>query len=414
MFMTNHKTADYHALLRSFSNAPLYITDTDKPDLAILSKLGGWGPDGQYRLVQATNGKAVKLPGRAFEDVVSDGIGPALVIGVPAEHSGGAIVGAWNCRSSGNKTLDVLTSKDIGEALALGDDAYSPGEYAVVQRGGSTFSIVNLPKAEHINASTSEVLFSLCIDEGTCTTHSITPIVDSSIGRIAILGLKDKYAGLCAVSQISLEDKAPVAVPTIESKQLAQAVNAPTGPVEVPSERTSLLPRSPAPAPTPTLGLHNRLWALLLFWRRDLRALRASLLRDFWSSPVSTLFRELRAVFGGPSTVTALAEAVSRTPSIRSPETSIPPMETSVGPADGAQASQLSSVSVEVIATGKLALVLLGGKPEEYIFRLGGDVIDKAAVEWSGEMVTLDLDKAIKTCSYDRAAKMFCITISRQ
>jgi hypothetical protein len=89
-------------------------------------------------------------------------------------------------------------------------------------------------------------------------------------------------------------------------------------------------------------------------------------------------------------------------------------METSVGPADGAQASQLSSVSVEVIATGKLALVLLGGKPEEYIFRLGGDVIDKAAVEWSGEMVTLDLDKAIKTCSYDRAAKMFCITISRQ
>lgn len=408
MFMTSHKTAHYHGLLRSLSNAPLYITDTDKADSNVLARLGGTTPSGAYRLVQASNGKAVKLPHTAFIDVTAESVGPALRVGLPIPIINGAIIGVWNCRKDGQQTIDTLTLEDVKDALGLLDGKpTTPDEIVVFENESAKYTPISLSDHER-----ARDIFEIRLESGSCCAYSVAPVLDTAIGQVAVLGLLDKYAGLCAISKVETNGRvadhlqpAPRTEPQPE-----KPVDIPEADSTAPTEQTPLLSRSRAGATDQRTGLRTRLWTLLLFWRRDLQALRTSLLRDFLGSPVSTLVRELRAVFGGPLTVTVLAEAAAKTPSIRSAESSLPPPEI-----ENAEIDSQPAILIDIIVAGRLGLVVSGAQPSGYTFKLGSRIVDATAIEWHGDLAVIDTEKALKAEKYsDAAADTFRIAVSRK
>lgn len=409
MFMTEHETADFHGLLRAFSNAPLYITDKDEPNPAVLARLGGHAPDGEFRLLQADNGRAVKLPGQAFDDVTAGGPGPALKVGLPVETVGGAIIGVWSCRKDSLSTLDILTSQDVGEALRLLDSPGSARQYAVLEHATHAYKVISRPDIGSETADRlASALFSLSLPAGATASYAISPIEASEIGPIAVLGLQDKYVGLCAVARLSHEQQSPSSkVPsTVSTHETSKPAS--VEPREV-SESTPLLQHAQKKPQTSTTGLKSRIWTLLLFWRRDLQYLRASLLRDFLRSPASTLFRELRAVFGGPSTVEIWAEAASRTPSIRSPETSLPPPDNT----EAHSAEKTPAVVIEVSVAGKLCMLLPDAKRDDFCLRLGEAEIEPSAIDWQGDLVTIDIEKVLGG-QFSSTRDTFRVVVSRK
>ncbi|GAC95518.1 raffinose synthase protein [Pseudozyma hubeiensis SY62] len=99
----------YHASFRAFTDARLWISDkTDAPRhtglraLVAPPSLSGE----EARIAVQASGKL--LAGTAFEDLIGDGPGPALKLGVQHEGIASATVGFWNLRADHAETFDVV------------------------------------------------------------------------------------------------------------------------------------------------------------------------------------------------------------------------------------------------------------------------------------------------------------------
>lgn len=341
MFTTHHPLASYHAQLRTFSNAPIYITDDQKSDPAIFAKLGGLGRTGEYTLIKAgsTRNSAVKLPGSVFEDTLGAGEGTALKVGLAAPSAEGAIIGIWSTRAEKAATADVLRRRDIADALSLTDSRKRAKQslalfFAAKQE---LLTVRDFDCAAEVQraALESKTLAALRLEGETHDTITVAPIRNILGIEVAVLGLVDKFAGLCAVESIGQEtllQKKSASMPASKRRSLPQeqlpllspdqkVENGMVNPSESTSssaaasanERTPLLQTTSAAIPpqpemrTSSSGTAgSRLWAIMLFFRSDLRSVRRSFCREFWRAPLYTLWREMRAALGGPSTLPVL------------------------------------------------------------------------------------------------------------
>lgn len=375
MFFATHPYAEYHAVLRTFSDAPLYITDRQDPDPNILNKLGGKNTRGGYRIVKAGNGRSVRLPGTVFDDVLGHGKGKALKMALPVDDIAAVHVGVWNCRAGDARTADVLTWRDLGEALSLlkggKEDVSAPDRYVLIEGADETGEHLVLSSQDIMEASgslnaPSKPIAALRLDSGACKVFTFSPVLDFDTAQIAVFGLVDKYAGLCAVKSVKEvrvtetaldrvkvgEDTEPAASQEArltaaaepvskgadEGASDARAETESSSPLPtIADERTPLLRRHGSLPPSETtrasalLQRRSRMCALLFFWRADLAKLRTSFFRDFVGSPFVTMYKEVRAMLGGRPTNPDRSAAEGNGSSYdASPEVS-PPVMTQVG-----------------------------------------------------------------------------------
>ncbi|KAK5445264.1 hypothetical protein LTR55_012283, partial [Exophiala xenobiotica] len=323
MFITHHDMAEYHALLRCFTTAPMYITDSEPSNKKIFQKLGGPDLRNVYRILKATENTSVRLPSTAFTDITGNGDGPALKVALPVPSAKGAIIGVWNCRGEGGTAVDGLTKKEINEALSLdGRKKSASGKYVIMYDMDTVLEMEDLAESSE---EASSIILPLHLVSGSCKAITVAQLEGYSSFRMAVLGLANKFVGLCAVSEVveetkkSLDEATPKTnghhqpaashiEPEVQQERTEPACDS------VPTESTPLLaPRivpsqQAAQAASANHRTGSRLLALLLFYRRDLSYARSAFFHDFVRSPLKTLFRELRAAFGGPSTLPAASE----------------------------------------------------------------------------------------------------------
>ncbi|KAJ9476784.1 Raffinose synthase protein [Pseudozyma hubeiensis] len=99
----------YHASFRAFTDARLWISDkTDAPQHTALRALVAPPTlsGEEARIAVQASGKL--LAGAVFEDLIGDGPGPALKLGVQHESIASATVGFWNLRANHAETFDVV------------------------------------------------------------------------------------------------------------------------------------------------------------------------------------------------------------------------------------------------------------------------------------------------------------------
>ncbi|KAL7004596.1 hypothetical protein EMMF5_005855 [Cystobasidiomycetes sp. EMM_F5] len=354
MFTSHHELADYHARLRAFSAAPIFITDDHQPNLQIFDKLGGRNARGEYQLVKAANTEAVRLDGSTFDNVTGAGRGSALKFGLPVHAVGGALIGAFNCRAEKCKTADYITAQDVADSLCSLGASVSRSSYILYSPENEEcvhLQDFDIEMERRRQAVTSRPLMSLLLDGESATTYVISAVEAFEDDQVAVLGLIDKYGPLNAITSVQIQRE------TLEPVGLSLASDAEA---EAPQER---LPATDAMATIRANGdkadvttsltrenghsclpqdhedLHpsedneddyesqderesvatsefqvvqrrerfglarSRWWSLLFFWRASLQNVRASLRHDLWQAPFVTILRELKAMFGGPATL---------------------------------------------------------------------------------------------------------------
>ena len=391
MFTTHHDLAHYHAQLRAFSNAPLYITDDRKPNADVIHRLGGMSTGGEYTLVKAKVGTAVKLPNTAFIDVTGDGEGPALKVGLAVEEVSGALIGIWNCRSGKASTTDVLTTRDVADALAM--TRRSRGDYAVCFNESTTVTLLldlDVEAERNTSAWASKILAPIRLEGETCTTVSIAPVVSLGAAKLAVFGLLDKYASLCAISSFKEED--------METDQQKYAE-----PSDLRHKAISALSSSSSGYTTEQIAKQDvprsssRLWTLFSFLRSDIRAIRATLLRDFRLSPLLTLYREVMALFSGATA--SPANAGSPPPSTESMghkgmHNGMGKEVATISEENKLARKDRKALTIETSVTGKLAFMMVKGDLAEYSITIQGNEVDEKCISKQGDCYVLDMDSA--------------------
>lgn len=314
--------ADYHALLRCFTTAPVYITDSEPSNQKVFGRLGGTDVNGNHHIIKALSNKSVRLPSTAFTDITGKGDGLALKVALPVPTARGAILCMWNCRGEGGTAIDAVTKKEVMEVLNLDKFGDSPSNCYVVMHDPSNLHIIHTSESGRSDAA--DFIAPVCLPPGSTKTITVVDIQSFSNFDMAVLGLADKYVGLCSV--LSIEERTVSSSASFQAAQsepmqseLVPEVDQPESTGEPTAEHSPVAEgpqpvseTSPIfqPASTPSgCRSESRLLALLLFYRRDLSQARATFLRDFWRSPFVTLFREIRAALGGPSTLPTASEA---------------------------------------------------------------------------------------------------------
>lgn len=450
MFVTHHDFAEYHALLRCFSTAPMYITDSEPSNLKIFKRLGGYTADREYQIVKTLENAAVRLPSTAFTDVLGDGDGLALKVALPVRSANGAIIGIWNCRGKGGSAVDALTKQEIMEVLTLDKpDKRQDARYVIMYNVNSVQALGSLD-AEISEEGHGDIVLPVHLAAASCKTVTIAEIKSYSSFDLAVLGLGDKYVGLCAVTSIEEHKSTQMEEPSVpETVMVPSKVNGSErtaseetlrqsedtkGPHEAAlSEAAPLLPSKPTLAPA---RRGSRLLALLLFFRRDLSNARKAFFKDFFASPFRTLVREVRAVFGGPSTLPDASEEEERSSfetSHQAPEMletagatpktygtmsngAVDTNHTTQHEGDLSLHSESSGatavnelktpdeVIVKLSVTGKAVFWIPDFVLEHYRFTLQGQEVPEKMLEASGDCVVLDLDSAVQDLSITDAA----------
>lgn len=151
----------------------------------------------------STRNSGVKLPGSVFDDTLGSGEGAALKVGLAAPEAGGAVIGVWNARANKSTTADVLRRRDVADALGLLENRV-PHEQSLAVFFGDKQELLTVRDFDYTvevqKASLeSEALAALRLPGETCNTVTVSPLLEILGMEFAVLGLVDKYAGLCAV-----------------------------------------------------------------------------------------------------------------------------------------------------------------------------------------------------------------------
>jgi hypothetical protein len=206
----------YHAFLRALSPGPTLVSDTPDvtTDMSILNKLTAktaksvvgsdrlGGEDSLPKVVK-TDRPAVALPGRWFWDnLQGDGDGPAIIASVNIPKSGGAIIGAWNCRNASTQcwAKDRISLQDLEEALEVDQLEHDYVLYSMrlSDRGREKYRIVKPGDKVH---------FEVNLARAECEGYVVARIWELAGGRkIAILGLLDKFAPLVGI-EVSVNEQ---------------------------------------------------------------------------------------------------------------------------------------------------------------------------------------------------------------
>lgn len=432
MFITHHDLAEYHAMLRCFSTAPLYITDSEPSNKQIWKRLGGLDPQGNYRIVKATTNSSVRLPSTAFTDVTGQGNGPALKVALAVPSANGAVVGLWNCRGQGGIAVDALTHEELAEALKLDKHDRMLRERYVVMYDGNTAQVQDYEVSE-----SSRFVLPINLATGKSVAVTVSQIQSFTSFDLAVLGLADKFVGLCSVLNVEEVKARPTqALPTEEDREesapaqdKASEDNGQAGQKQAEDtdaiETTPLLPHPRARSPSLRSG--SRLLALLLFYRRDLSAARSSLLRDFFRAPFKTLFNEIRAIFSGPSILpegtnedvqdVTSAQQETQEPLqatsqsygtlINSPDTAVQHEGDVSVASDSSNATavdkdepSVNQIVVTLSVAGQLVLWLPGFSHEAFSITLQGNGVADKLISVSGDCVIVDMEQAAQEIGF--------------
>lgn len=437
MFTTHHALADYHALLRCFTTAPMYITDSETSHQKVFRRLGGTDVTGNYHIIRALSNKSVRLPSTAFTDVTGNGDGLALKVALPVPTARGAILSMWNCRGEGGTAVDAVTKKEVMEALNLDSSEDNLSKGYIVMHEPSNLHVIHTSESGRSDAA--EMIAPVSLSPGSTKTITVVDIQSFSNFEMAVLGLADKYVGLCSV--LSIEERTVSTSPSSQAAESEPMQSKIVPEVEQPESTQETTPESDKPvaeAPQPVSETTpilqpastpsgcrsgSRLLALLLFYRRDLSQARAAFLRDFWRSPFVTLFREIRAALGGPSTLpnasedrsTARSPTEDAAPDMQEAPKAIP--ETYGTMSNGTSANQQEGdlsvasessnatavndaveerdeVVVRLSVAGTLVLWIPDFAIEEYIITLQGQEVASKVITASGACVQIDMETA--------------------
>ncbi|PLW18311.1 hypothetical protein PCASD_18520 [Puccinia coronata f. sp. avenae] len=133
MTMSGHEWGGYHACMRAFSSAPIYLTDRrGQHSLPLVEQLAAplKANPSRRAVVQARDGAGVVLSSCALGQPALDLSSATtpwglLKVGLAAPYAGGALVGLWNVKQKqgssedalSTKAVDILTARDIAEAM---------------------------------------------------------------------------------------------------------------------------------------------------------------------------------------------------------------------------------------------------------------------------------------------------------
>lgn len=455
MFTTHHPLADYHALLRCFTTAPMYITDSEASDLEVFNRLGGLDVNGEYRIVKTMGRDSVRVPSTAFTDVTGSGDGPALKVALPVPSAAGVILGFWNCRGNDRIAVDGITKDEIEEAFDLNGTGHPlPEGYAVM------YGADRVEYLEPLQEDSSSIVAPINLAPGTCKTISVVCIQTFSDFSMAVLGVSNKYVSLCSVLKVEeckIQSPKPVHEAPVESVESEIQPESQLSPAHQPTdssedtrvepdqaelETAPLLPKARSSS-APRSG--SRILALLLFYRRDLRHARATFFRDFWRSPFKTIFKEIRAALGGPSTLPDTSEDES-TAGEAGPTTPAPEMQeatkatpklygTTTNCANGSMQHEgdrsvtsessgttavddvkdKNQVVIKLSVAGKLMLWIPGFAVEAYTITLQGQEVASQMIACIGDCVTIDMESAAQALSKsDFVSDCWQISISKK
>lgn len=414
MFTTHHELAEYHATLRCFSNAPIYVTDGEPSNVQIFNQLGGPDRQGVYRIVKATSNKSVRLPSTAFTDITADKTGPALKYVLPVHAAKAVAIGVWNCRGGNADAIDALTIGELEEAARLGKiddkaDVKHLYQLAVLQGKPEEWSILashTLTASADI-AARAKVAVPLHLVPGKCKRLSYAAVQKFSDFEMSVFGLADEFVGLAAVLRVEELSVGHRAKGTSRNSARSSTEN-----IQHTAE-DSTPEQVPAPQTVQTTSLQrrnirgSRLLALLFFYRRDARRACSSFLHDFWRAPLSTLYSELSAMLGGPSTLpppTPQMPTHEPTPEMQQALSAAP---ASYGTFNAAETPSLGSritqdqskkcrkeVEIELSVAGLLAVHISDFDKAQYEFHLEGNKIPEEFIHKSKDIVRIDMEGA--------------------
>lgn len=200
MFMTAAQDPDAHALPRAMYPGPLLLSDRPgEHDQRILARLSARNSHGILETVQFTT-PALPLARRALDPaVLGTGDGPAMLASVRVHRS--AIIGAWNVRDdvSAARAQVSLTTSDLDDALPG-----ISGRYILLSKHDvrnfdqtSKLEILDLP-LQVIEAEAAKI----DLARMEAAMFVLSPLIHVDVGvEVAVLGLIDKYAGICAVGE---------------------------------------------------------------------------------------------------------------------------------------------------------------------------------------------------------------------
>lgn len=315
-----HPWGTFHISFRTFSPAPTYSTDV--PAREGLSSKGGWEATLGFTksgagLVKSSGEVGAVLEGSIFDDVLGEGDGAALKVGLPVKGAKGAHVGLWNVRVEGATARSALDERDVADAVTtLGlekEDVVIYLEGEEVKR----LSADRLAQAKDGDRLLASPLHCIKLEEKgqkivtIAQLHSLPSIAAANRGLdIACLGLLDKHAGLAAVHSIAVVEGPTSPLPTSNTSTLTPIVR--SGASAPPS--TAVTSRIPATFPRPpTYSRLAFLLTCLTSYRssvsanntapaavapRSFRNELHSLGRDLLRRPLGTIWSETRAVVG--------------------------------------------------------------------------------------------------------------------
>lgn len=222
MLMTSHPFAKYHAALRTFSPSPIYVTDKkgEHDGELVMGRLVAPLKKGGEAVVKTRKevGAVLARTAMAKHDVMEDEWG-VLKVGMAVGSAGGAVVGLWNVKKGLETATDVLTRRDIVDALLP-----SPKEgatYALSLAKADTWSILEpfddktddsaAVAGVHLEPTSYEI----------ATVAPFHPLPGVPNYSIAALGLVNAICGLTALTSVDIETKS--ARPRVNAANLASA-----------------------------------------------------------------------------------------------------------------------------------------------------------------------------------------------
>lgn len=214
MFMTSAQWPEYHAVLRAFFPGPIFLAD--KPgqgDARVRSKLIGRRPGDDSRLVIRAPSIIRPLRRNVWERFLDGGRGASLKGMSYFQDSQSAAIVVWNTREDAvDHSVDVLFEGDLLDALD-GTTSAGPWEGVIWAANARKAKSVSLDPARAGTSSSSdwetiasEPVFSVSLAPQSVETLTIAPYqAVGKKGRIANLGLVDKYASLAGIKSSVVE-----------------------------------------------------------------------------------------------------------------------------------------------------------------------------------------------------------------
>jgi hypothetical protein len=205
MFMSLTQAPIYHAILRALMPGPILLTDkAGQHDLPLIRRFLGVDKRGR-QVVLKTKDTVRPLANRVFQtDCRGEGDGRALVGSVSVPESGSSILAYWNTRANApsNRVYDRVTRQDLMDSVG---DPHPGDEYIIYKPGYcSSFDWAIWDPANEVDE-----IMPIELNHLAAETVLVVPL--RSAGgpkgkKVAICGLIDKFAGLVAVSELTLED----------------------------------------------------------------------------------------------------------------------------------------------------------------------------------------------------------------